>query len=429
MLLYDLTQNLVQESQIPVADLPHPLYGTISGPNCNFYSSEIFYQFSSFSDPSSVYRAVVDRDPFNGSIEISFHQVNSIEIPSLDKYHYETLEDICETKDGVALPITRFARKDIIEKNEPSPCIVIVNGGFGITLTPQFSLPLVLFVEYCGGIVIQVNVQGSGLHGEKWASAGAKENKITAINDLESVLNFIIQQNYTTADKIALMGGTFNGFLIGAAIAKFPHLFSTATVIDGIFDLINLHTLNPPQTTIKAPDLWKHTLWYKEFGAAFESEEELTRLLGISPLHTIGKTSQSPSVLLLTGMSVCSLFVDASHLICSNQYTVLFDLLELCAASHKFNLVSCVHSLKFIAQLQRKYPVKPSSKPDKFRPFLLYSTNQDNEFDMDEAEAKLTKKDVTSSATNNNFAVSTSIEELSILFAFIISQTGAAWKP
>lgn len=248
-----------------------------------------------------------------------------------------------------------------------------------------------------------VNLRGSGLHGEKWAAAGAKENKSsTAIDDLESVLNFIIQQNYTTADKIALMGGTFNGFLIGAAIAKFPHLFSTATIVDGIFDLVNLHTLNPPQTTIKAPDLWKHTLWYKEFGAAFESEEELARLLGISPLHTIGKTSQSPSVLLLT---------------------------ELCATSQKFNLVSCVHSLKFIAQLQRKYG--KSNNTNKCQSFLLYSTNQDNEFDMDEAESKLTKKDSnpSSSSTNNNFAVSTSIEELSMLFAFIIFQTGATWRP
>jgi protease II len=163
VLLYDLTQNLVQESQIPVADLPHPPHGTINGPNCNFYSQEIFYQYISFNDPSSIYRAVVDRDPFNGSIEISFHQVNSTEIPGLDKYHYETIQEFCETKRNVYVPVLRFGRRSNLEQIEPKPCIVYINGGFGITATPFFSLPFVLFSEHCDGITVLTNVQGSGM--------------------------------------------------------------------------------------------------------------------------------------------------------------------------------------------------------------------------------------------------------------------------
>jgi prolyl oligopeptidase len=334
VLLYDLTQNLVQESQIPVADLPHPPFGTISGPNCNFYSSEIFYQYTSFSDPSSVYRAVVERDAFNGSIEISFHQVNSTEIPGMDKYHYETIQEFCETKRNVYVPVLRFGIRSNLENIIPRPCIVYVNGGFGITATPTFSLPFVLFAEHCEGITVLTNVQGSGIYGADWAKSGSKENKENTINDLQYVLKFIVDKKYTTPDQIVLVGGTYNGYLIGAALANFPHMFRSAVIIDGIFDLVNHHKFNPaiystlftqqtaaaaaaaaaaqgnnnnnnnnvintageaPHVNINYSELWKYSIWTQEFGCVLESETELNRLLNISPLHNLAKLATSPN--------------------------------------------------------------------------------------------------------------------------------------
>lgn len=338
VLLYDLTQNLVQESQIPVADLPHPPHGTINGPNCNFYSSEIFYQYSSFSDPSSVYRALVARDPFNGSIEISFHQVNSTEIPGLDKYQYETVQEFCETKRNVYVPVLKFGNRSNAEQHqfEPKPCILYINGGFGVTASPTFSLPFVLFAEHCDGITVLTNLQGSGMYGQEWAQNGAKENKENAINDLQAVLKFIVDRKYTTPEQIVLMGGTYNGHLIGHAIANFSHMFKSAIIINGIFDLINHHLFNPPiyanlytraaaasnasanngfsspvgsTQSIKNADLWKYSIWKEEFGCVLESENELNRLLEISPLHNLAKrlkdttSSKFPSVLILAGMS------------------------------------------------------------------------------------------------------------------------------
>jgi protease II len=333
VLLYDLTQNLVQESQIPVADLPHPPFGTIIGPHCNFYSSEIFYQYSSFSDPSSVYRAVVQRDPFNGSIEISFHQVNSTEIPGLDKYHYETIQEFCETKRNVYVPILRFGIRSNLENITPSPCIVYVNGGFGITATPTFSLPFVLFADHCDGITVLTNIQGSGIYGTDWAQNGSKANKENCINDLQSVLKFIVDKKYSTPEQIVLIGGTFNGYLLGTAIASFPHMFSTAIIMDGIFDLVNHHLFNPPiyatlyNTTpsnnnstsntiadedkleLNTAELWKYSIWTQEFGCILESEEEMNRIMAISPVTTVqnlltysSSNSRYPAVLLFSGL-------------------------------------------------------------------------------------------------------------------------------
>ena len=116
VLLYDITQILQgivlypiavhptfplsplcepDQSRIPVADLPRPLYGTITGPYCSFYSSQIFYRCSDLSDPGSIYRAVINRDLFSGSIEIFFDQLSSVNIPDVDKYQFETINEIC----------------------------------------------------------------------------------------------------------------------------------------------------------------------------------------------------------------------------------------------------------------------------------------------------------------------------------------------
>ena len=99
VLLYDITQILQDQSRIPVADLPRPEFGTITGPCCSFHSSQIFYRCSDLSDPGSIYRAVINRDLFSGSIEIFFDQLSSVAIPGVDKYRYETIKEICRDRD------------------------------------------------------------------------------------------------------------------------------------------------------------------------------------------------------------------------------------------------------------------------------------------------------------------------------------------
>jgi hypothetical protein len=79
-----------------VAALPHPPHGSVSGPHCGFSSPYIFYKHESLSDPGSVYRAILIRDPFTGSIEISFDQHESVCIGGgVDKGKFETVRRQC----------------------------------------------------------------------------------------------------------------------------------------------------------------------------------------------------------------------------------------------------------------------------------------------------------------------------------------------
>lgn len=239
------------------------------------------------------------------------------------------------------------------------------------------------------------------MYGNYWAENGAKENKENAVQDLQAVLKFIVNKHYTTADQITLMGGSYNGYLIGEAIARFPELFRAAVIVNGLFDLIHHHVYNPPiyanlytiaaaqqaakekskkptlessnistnkrepitlsTKTINTNELWKYSIWTQEFGCVLESEQELLRLLDISPLHNLQKlavtssasseaqssainTNQRfPAVLLLSGKhkSVPSFSGD----------NVFF--IDLLMNVDHLNIVSCKHSLKFLAQLQK----------------------------------------------------------------------------
>lgn len=324
VLLYDLTQNLVHESQIPVADLPHPPHGTISGPYCNFYSSEIFYSYSDFSEPASIYRATIERDTFTGSIEISFQEVHTTHILGIDKYQFQTIQQYCETKRNVYVPLLISGLREVIEEEKTSrPCIVCINGGFGVSYTPRLSLPLLLFAQYCRGIVVCANIQGSGIYGSDWVAGGRKENKEHAFNDLVCILRHLVRKKYTSHSHIAIIGGTYNGLLIGNAIAKCPALFSCAVVIDGLFDLMKYECFSVAQRSTLSQEQGGDEIllsenevmgstWYQEFGHGSESEEEMKRILLMSPLHQLeegvsnaAKTkSACPAVLLLAGWSI-----------------------------------------------------------------------------------------------------------------------------
>eukprot|EP01039_Chlorochromonas_danica_P000117 gene118-125_t len=401
--LYDLTQNLEKESQIPVASLPHPSFGTIMGPNCSFYSSEIFYQFTGYSDPSSIYRASIDRNPFTGSISITFDEVNSTSLPGMDKYMCDVEQVDLQMSRNVSLPIQILGLKEDIEeirqKKEdrrlsPKPTILLVNGGFGVCATPVFSLPLWLFVKGCHGLVMVTNLQGSGLYGSGWAKGGSKEDKENGVTDLLAVMKFIEEEGFTTPAQLCLYGGTFNGLLIGAALCRSPELFGAAVVEDGIFDLIRYHHYNPvfADSYSLADDRFiKESTWYQEFGCAEDSKDELMRLLRLSPLHNLTSSlnpSSLPAVLLTAALPPAGKVYSDS--------------------------VSPVHSAKFIAQLQQLVGGKVRQSSDK--PFLLYVT-QDEDRDLNTRAGKNIERPYLGMTT----------EEMSTILAFIIKHTAGKW--
>ena len=207
----------------------------------------------------------------------------------------------------------------------PLPCIVITNCGFGTPVTPVFSLPLLLFVKHCRGIVVVMARQAKGEHGfsakNKYKSGDDdKDHKsdfsVESAEDLRIVLKHLVRRKFTSPQKIALFGGSHGGLAIGLSITKHPDLFGAAVVNNGLFDLLRYHLFNPPGVGAQgspgphasAAHYWRNSLWCEEYGCAEESPEDLIKMKSFSPLHNVGnlKNLKSfPHILLNTGNYSC----------------------------------------------------------------------------------------------------------------------------
>eukprot|EP01034_Spumella_vulgaris_P025888 gene25888-32395_t len=424
VLLYDLTSTLQDESQIPVADLPHPPYGTISGPNCNFYSSEIFYHYSDLSDPGSIYRAIIKRDVCTGSIEISFDQLNSIVIPGVDKYEFETRQEFIPISNPILAPlgsamgvssgttprpptglnsqtinkisILLFGTRKLFDAydddNTTAPCILYAHSGFGVCTNATFNLPLLVLAKHFKVLIAVVNVEGSGIYGAPYYAAGIKANKQRSLDDLRSAVHYLVDtKKYTSHSQLGLYGGGNGGLLIGGVMTTHPSILAAAVITDGLFDMVKYHQFNardpeavtpfgatrsvtPPNTpatsqkedseTVSPPlPYWQNTVWYNEYGCVEESKEECARLAALSPLHRVG------AMHVMRGNESYSEAVSEGA---QGYPAVMLNI----SNSGSTNSVSFKHSLKFIAELQRV--CNPSDLPE--RPLILDFLDHEDEF-------------------------------------------------
>lgn len=344
VLLYDLTQVLKEESRIPAADLPHPQFGTIDGPYCNFYSSEIFYQHTGFSDPGSIYKAIIKRDVFSGDIEISFDQMYSSSIPSINKYDFNTfverwcsrgiqheyLANVGGGGNGEEMSLlffqsSRYLKDEDEKQPPPRPCILYVYDGFGIPFTPTFSMPLLLFVHYFDAIVVVADISSSNNSGGSNKSGTSLDNshyvvkKQGKVDNIKAVIEYITTiKEYTTSEQLGLFGGGCGATLISSCLAQFPSLFNCAVIEDGIYDLMKFHLYDLPDdyeqnlrdtyskivgSNVNSTEGFEtylnsvvKTPFAREFGCSERSSLECELLSKFSPLHAIESIANAKSI-------------------------------------------------------------------------------------------------------------------------------------
>ncbi len=290
--VYDYDGKMIEEMQLPEI-------GSLFGLNGEKDEAEAFYGFISFTFPSTIYLYDVsdNRSEVYKESELDFNADN-----------YYTKQVFFESKDGTKVPMFIIRRKDVV-LNGNNPVLLYGYGGFNIPLTPNFSLGRLLFLEK-GGIYVMVNLRGGGEYGEEWHEAGMKTNKQNVFDDFISAAEYLINNNYTNPDKIAMVGGSNGGLLVGACMTQRPELFEVAIPMVGVMDMLRYHKF-----TIG----WA---WASDYGTSEDSEEMFEYLLSYSPLHNIKEGVEYPATLVTT-------------------------------ADHDDRVVPA-HSFKFIATLQEK---------------------------------------------------------------------------
>src|SRR5690606_34972270 len=157
--------------------------------------------------------------------------------------------------------------------------------GFNVSVDPAFNRNMIAWMEK-GGIYVSANIRGGSEYGQNWHEAGMKFKKQNVFDDFIAAAEYLIKEKYTSSDKLAVMGGSNGGLLVGAVINQRPELFKVAIPQVGVMDMLRFHKF-----TIG----WN---WIAEYGSS-ENEEEFKTLFAYSPLHNIKKQSY-PATLITT---------------------------------------------------------------------------------------------------------------------------------
>lgn len=260
----------------PLGAVELPGIGSASGFSGKPEHNETFYTFTNSVTPTSVYRY----DLTTGSSEL-------IRKPAIDfdPDKYEVKQVFYASKDGTKIPMTIAHRCDLT-LNGDNPTLLYAYGGFNISITPGFSVDYATWMEQ-GGVVAIANLRGGGEYGEAWHQAGKKENKQNVFDDFIAAAEWLVESKYTSADKLAIRGGSNGGLLVGAVMTQRPELFGACLPAVGVHDMLRFHKFTAGQ------------FWRTEYGSADEPDE-LPYLLAYSPYHNVKPGTHYPPTMVTT---------------------------------------------------------------------------------------------------------------------------------
>lgn len=253
-----------------------PGVGTAAGFGCKKEDDFFFYTFTSFTYPATTFK-----------YDIKTGKSEQYKKPNVkfDPADFETRQVFYTSKDGTKVPMF-ITHKKGLELDGNNPTLLYAYGGFNVNITPSFSVSNLAFIEM-GGVYCVANLRGGGEYGEEWHKNGMLRNKQNVFDDFIAGAEFLIREKYTSAQKLAIRGGSNGGLLVGACLTQRPDLFKVAIPQVGVLDMLRYHKFTVG---------WG---WAVEYGSS-EDKEQFDYLLRYSPLHNITKGTCYPATLVTT---------------------------------------------------------------------------------------------------------------------------------
>jgi prolyl oligopeptidase len=260
----------------PVREIGLPALGTAGGFGGRRDEKVLFYTFTSFTYPPTIYKY----DPASGRSEV----FRTSEV-KFDPAAYETKQVFYASKDGTKIPMFIVHKKGL-ELNGRNPTLLYAYGGFNISMQPAFSPANIILLEN-GGVYALANIRGGGEYGEAWHKAGMLLNKQNVFDDFIAAAESLIRERYTSADRLAVEGGSNGGLLIGAVMTQRPDLFRVCFPAVGVMDMLRYHKFTVG---------WG---WAVEYGSS-DDEKDFRNLYAYSPLHNLKPGTCYPATLVTT---------------------------------------------------------------------------------------------------------------------------------
>tara|TARA_B100000953_G_scaffold95547_1_gene78146 strand:- start:1816 stop:3984 length:2169 start_codon:yes stop_codon:yes gene_type:complete len=268
---YDYEGNLVREIELPGL-------GSAGGFGAKKDADTLYYSFTNYVTPGTIYKY----DIKEGTSEV-YNKPNI----NFNPDNYESRQVFYKSKDGTKIPMIITAKKGI-ELNGKNPTILYGYGGFNISLTPSFSTANAVWLEQ-GGVYAVPNLRGGGEYGREWHDAGTKMQKQNVFDDFIAAAEYLIENNYTSKDYLAIRGGSNGGLLVGATMTQRPDLMKVALPAVGVMDMLRYHTFTAGAG------------WAYDYGTSEDSKEMFDYLYNYSPVHNVKEGTKYPATLITTG--------------------------------------------------------------------------------------------------------------------------------
>lgn len=198
----------------------------------------------------------------------------------------EVTREFATSKDGTKIPLNIIFRKGM-KRDGQNPALLYGYGGYGISMSPSFEFTRRLWFDH-GGVYVVANIRGGGEFGEDWHKAGNLTKKQNVFDDFAAAAEYLIKENYTRPEKLAIQGGSNGGLLMGAMITQHPDLMRAVVSQVGIYDMLRVEL---------APN---GAFNVTEFGTV-KKPDQFKALYAYSPYHHVVDGTKYPSILMMTG--------------------------------------------------------------------------------------------------------------------------------
>jgi len=246
-----------------LSDLELPGIGTASGISGKKEGNEGFYSFTSFTQPSTIYKLNTE------TMESEIFRKSEINFDASD---YVTKQEWYTSKDGTRVPMF-ITHKKGIKLDGTNPTLLYGYGGFDVSLLPSFGITRLPLLEN-GGIYVVANLRGGGEFGSEWHKAGTLDQKQNVFDDFIAAAEYLVKNKYTNSEKLAIQGGSNGGLLVGACLNQRPDLYKVGFPAVGVMDMLRYH-----QFTIG----WA---WAGDYGKS-DDPEAFKYLIKYSPVHNV----------------------------------------------------------------------------------------------------------------------------------------------
>jgi len=268
---YDYEGKLIREVKLPSI-------GSAGGFYAKKDETHTYFSFTNYAYPTQIYKM----DLATGATELYWKPAIAF-----DATHYESKQVFYTSKDGTKIPMMITYKKGI-KLNGKNPTLLYGYGGFNISLMPTFGVANAVWLEL-GGVYAVPNLRGGGEYGKQWHDAGTKMQKQNVFDDFIAAAEYLIKEKYTSAQYLAIRGGSNGGLLIGATMLQRPDLFKVALPAVGVLDMLRYHTFTAGAG------------WAYDYGTSDDSKEMFEYLKGYSPLHNVKQGVAYPATLITTG--------------------------------------------------------------------------------------------------------------------------------